>query len=130
MGRSIGQHSREDGADAQRSDTQLVRSAQTDRTAFAPLYDRYFDTVYRFCYFRLGNSQDAEDASSDVFTRALANLGRFRTDEGEDGFRCWLFAIARNIVTDYQRARTRHPSDSLDLGGEAMDTSPTPEEAS
>ena len=44
------------------------------RWAFAPLYARYFDPVYRYCYRRLGHPEAAADAAAQVFTKALAAL--------------------------------------------------------
>src|SRR5688500_16865044 len=92
------------------SDAVLVFHAQQDNDAFAPLYDRYFDSIFRFCFYRLGDWQEAEDAASDIFVRALANVARFRTDDEEQGFRSWLFTIARHVVTDCRRYHGRHPS--------------------
>ena len=111
------------------SDALLVTNAQLDRAAFTPLYDRYFATMFRFCYYRLGDWQEAEDAASEVFTRALANLSRFQSDQHLDGFRCWLFAIARHVVTDRHRDVARHPAHSLDHAAGIFDGAPTPEEA-
>jgi RNA polymerase sigma-70 factor (ECF subfamily) len=106
----------------------LVAAAQRDPAAFGPLYDRYVDAVVRFCYIRLDDWPEAEDAASEVFTNVLANLGRFRPREQEDGFRCWLFTIARHVVADRYRRRTRHPEQSLDAVSCISDRSPGPED--
>lgn len=82
------------------SDEALVLAAQVDRAAFAALYTRYVDLVYRFCYRRLGNRAAAEDATSKIFERALAALPRYKAGS----FRSWLFTIARNTVLDTYRA--------------------------
>src|SRR4051812_26148265 len=65
-----------------RDDEALVAAAQVDRAAFAPLYQRYADPVFRFCYRRLGDRALAEDATSRVFERVLAALSRYRQDKG------------------------------------------------
>jgi RNA polymerase sigma-70 factor (ECF subfamily) len=84
----------------------LVVRAKSDRAAFGLLYDRYVERVYGYCYRRLQTPEEAEDATSLVFTRALAALPRYR----EDGpsFAAWLFAIARNVVVDEVRSRREH----------------------
>ena len=110
-------------------DAVLIAHAQHDRLAFAPLYQRYFDPIFRFCYYRLGDWQEAEDAASDIFANAIANLTRFRAGDREDGFRCWLFTIARNGVSNRRRDRIRHPRQSLDAAAEMVDQAVTPEEA-
>ncbi len=55
------------------SDSALVAAARADRRAFAPLYNRYVDPVYRYCLRRLGDRAAAEDATSQVFSKGLAN---------------------------------------------------------
>jgi RNA polymerase sigma-70 factor (ECF subfamily) len=84
-------------------DARLVALAKTDPRAFAPLYARYFDPVYRYCYRRLGHAEAAADAAAQVFAKALAGLSSFREDA--PSFRSWLFAIAHNVITDELRAR-------------------------
>lgn len=87
-------------ANAER-DLQQVARAQRDPAAFEPLYDRYLDQIYAFCYRRLGSREPAEDATSQVFVRAIAALPGFQAIS----FRGWLFAIARNVVADARRER-------------------------
>jgi RNA polymerase sigma-70 factor, ECF subfamily len=81
------------------SDEALVALALSDRQAFGLLYDRYVGSVYRYCYGRLGDREDAEDATSLVFARALAALP---THHGSS-FRSWLFTIAHNVVLNARR---------------------------
>jgi RNA polymerase sigma-70 factor (ECF subfamily) len=84
----------------------LAVCAKSDRAAFGVLYDRYVERVYGYCHRRLPTPEEAEDATSQVFTRALAALPRYR----EDGpsFAAWLFAIAHNVVVDELRSRREH----------------------
>ena len=84
-------------------DAGLVALAKIDPRAFAPLYARYFDPVYRYCYRRLGHPEAAADAAAQVFAKALAALPRYREDA--PSFRSWLFAIAHNVIADDLRAR-------------------------
>jgi RNA polymerase sigma-70 factor (ECF subfamily) len=110
----------------------LVEQAQRDRRAFAPLYARYVDPVYRYCYRRLGSRHAAEDATSRVFTQALAGLPGFRGGS----FAGWLFAIAHNVVAnDRSRRRPEVPLHAAGTAGDnhyhldRADPAPTPEEA-
>ncbi len=99
-----------------------VARAKRDRQEFAPLYLHYFDRVYAYCYRRLGSADDAADATSLVFARAMVALPSCRPDT----FRSWLFAIAHNVLTDQFRAqRTDHSIDDA-LG--IPDRGPSPEE--
>ena len=81
------------------SDAALVAQAQHDRHAFGLLYDRYVELIFRYCLVRLRDHEDAEDATSLVFARALAALPTHRGSS----FRSWLFSIAHNVVVDAQR---------------------------
>jgi RNA polymerase sigma-70 factor (ECF subfamily) len=101
-----------------------ARAATNDRDAFALLYDRYVDAIYRYCYRRLSHREAAEDATSLVFTRALAAIPRF--DPAGGSFRSWLYVIAHNVVTD--RYRTAGRWQHLDGEVEITDPDPLPEE--
>ena len=111
------------------SEALIVARAQRDPAAFAPLYETYFDAVYRYCYHRLGTWEAAEDAASLIFTNALAALPRYRASGRDGSFRSWLFAIAHNVVANQHRQRVRRPVAALSDAIEVADTSPSPEEA-
>jgi RNA polymerase sigma-70 factor (ECF subfamily) len=106
----------------ERDDAILVVQAKRDRRAFAPLYRRYVDRVYRYCDRVLGDRELAEDATSLVFTKALAGLPRCR----DDAFRSWLFSIAHNVIVDAQRARVsaRPLAEAVEVADGALDRSP------
>src|SRR5687767_14154323 len=82
--------------EADLDEADLVASAKRDRAAFAALYRRYVEPVYRYCDRCLGNRDAAEDATSLIFTKALAALATCR----DDRFRSWLFTIAHNVIVD------------------------------
>lgn len=104
----------EDPGDA---DDAVVARARVDRRAFAPLYERYAERVFRFCWRRLESADAASDATAHVFTRALAGLDGYRGG-GELSFRAWLFAIAHHTVADAHRRRIDDP---LDAAAEVVD---------
>lgn len=54
---------------------------------------------------RLDNRDDAAEALSETFTRAIDKGSAFRGDAYS--FRAWLFSIARNVSTDQFRRRAR-----------------------
>jgi RNA polymerase sigma-70 factor (ECF subfamily) len=92
-------------------DVDLVRLAQASPHDFAALYLRYRDPVMNYCYYRLGDREESEDAASVIFIKALHHLPGFA--ERGNSFRTWLFRIAHNEIADRHRARARHPSRSL-----------------
>ncbi len=112
---SPGSLRRTDVADASDNDSELARVAQADPRAFTALYERYVSPIYAYCLIRLNDREAAEDATSEVFVKALAGLGGYRNGV----FAAWLFQIAHNVVVDAQRKR--HPQPLTDA-----DTLPAP----
>ena len=106
-----------------RDESVIIERARRDPAAFAPLYREYVGPVYRYCYRRLGTKELAEDATSQIFTRALHGLESFENRS----FRSWLFTIAYRVVVDVYRAR--RPDTSLEDAVDPSDPAPTPEEA-
>ncbi len=100
-------------------DARLLTAARGDPAQFAPLYERYFDRIYAYCRYRVGEP-DAEDVTSQVFIRALGGLAGYRGGS----VRAWLFRIAHNCVVDHQRARRPQFSldrDEIDLPAPGLD---------
>jgi len=96
--------------------------AAGDREAFARLYHRHVNPVYRYCHRRLGSREAAEDATALVFAKVLTALPTYR-----DGpFRSWLFTIAHNVVTD--QFRTVKPTMPIETAPDIVDSSPSPED--
>jgi RNA polymerase sigma-70 factor, ECF subfamily len=76
----------------------LVEAAQRDPARFAELYEVNFERVYAFIARRVGDRDEAEDLTSEVFHKALANLRRFEWRGAP--FVAWLLRIAANAITD------------------------------
>ncbi|MEV5746340.1 sigma-70 family RNA polymerase sigma factor [Actinoallomurus sp. NPDC052308] len=77
----------------------VLRARAGESEAFAALYDRYVDLVYRYVYYRVGAHPLAEDLTSETFLRALRRMSVF-TWQGKD-FGAWLVTIARNLILDH-----------------------------
>src|SRR5687768_3240345 len=88
----------------------IDRARSGDRAAFGELYDTHVDSVYRYLLYRVREPSDAEDLTSEVFTRAFANIHRYKW-QGKS-FLAWLYTIARNAVTD--RRRRDRPTVEID----------------
>jgi RNA polymerase sigma-70 factor (ECF subfamily) len=73
-------------------------------------YARYVVPIYRFLYSRLGNQEEAEDLTSEVFLKAVRQL-----EPQRDGpsVQAWLYQVARTTLADYWRRRSRVPQDPL-----------------
>ncbi len=80
------------------SDEQLLARARGDsgeeaREAASTLLDRYRERVYRWCYGRVRNHEQALDIAQEVLLGAYRGLHGF---DGRARFSSWLFSIARN----------------------------------
>lgn len=83
----------------------LVEAARKDPSRFAELYENHFERVYAYVIRRVGNRQEAEDITSEVFHQALEKIGSFEW-RGVP-FAAWLLRIAVNATTDRWRQRAR-----------------------
>lgn len=88
--------------DADIDEKVLVKKAGNgDADAFGNIYMRHLDAIYRYVYFRVEDSRDAEDLTEQVFLKAWEALPDYR-DVGYP-FKSWLYRIAHNVVIDYHR---------------------------
>ena len=81
-----------------------IRRAGADPAAFQPIYEEYFPRIYHYCLRRVSLVQEAEDLTSQIFTRALTNLRSYRGGS----FAAWLFRIAHNVVVNHLSRRRIH----------------------
>ena len=93
----------------------LIEAAQRDRARFADIYEEYFALVYAYVVRRVRDRSTAEDLTSDVFHKALANLPRFKWTGAP--FASWLFRIASNLIADRakRKAKTSATSEEIEL---------------
>ncbi|MGH2849434.1 MAG: RNA polymerase sigma factor, partial [Solirubrobacteraceae bacterium] len=74
--------------------------------AFATLYERYHQPLYRYCRSIVGNDADAQDALQSALAGAFAALGRGQ-HEAPLRLRPWLFRIAHNEAISQLRRRSQ-----------------------
>jgi RNA polymerase sigma-70 factor (ECF subfamily) len=84
----------------------LVTAAQAgDMAAFGQLFDRYYDVVFRYVLFRMGDRTFAEDVTQETFVRALRRIGSVSYQGRDIG--AWFVTIARNLIFDHVKS-SRH----------------------
>ena len=83
--------------------TLVQRAVGHDPEAFGKLYDVHVDRVYRHIYYRVGNEQDAEDLTQQVFLKAWQAIDRYK--EKTSPFIAWLMTISHNLVVDFYRTK-------------------------
>ncbi|MFQ5947696.1 MAG: RNA polymerase sigma factor [Acidimicrobiia bacterium] len=63
-------------------------------------------------YLRNRGGRDPEDLLGEVFAQVARNIAAFEGDE--QGFRSWVFTIARHRLIDERRYHSRRPVEPLD----------------
>src|SRR5437899_4149875 len=88
------------------SDQRLARLASRGSArAFALLYQRHHQALYRYCLAILRAPEDAQDALQSTFMNAFVAL---RASERDVAVRPWLFRIAHNEAVSILRRRRQH----------------------
>ena len=88
----------------------LAHARTGDEAAFACIFRDVQPALLR--YLRV-IAAEPEDVAGETWIQVVTGLRRFRG--GEQDFRAWLFAIARNRAADAGRSRHRRPSVPLDM---------------
>lgn len=95
------------------SESELISLAKKDQKYFGPLYDKYFEQIFRFVFKRLGGNEEvAGDVTQQTFIKAMANMDRYE-DRGLK-FSSWLYRIAQNEVSMYFRQLKKNYSVAVD----------------
>ncbi|MBC7813740.1 MAG: sigma-70 family RNA polymerase sigma factor [Burkholderiales bacterium] len=96
--------------------------------AFRALYRHYFPRVFAYVAYRVSTKQDAEDLTSDIFTKVVGSVERFEY-RGEGSFAAWVFRIAYNTVTEFYRGDGRYDTAVLGTLPEIASADLLPDEA-
>lgn len=100
------------GADAAviKSDRELVRRCRAgDSVAWEEIVRGFSRRVYNLAYRFTGRHEQAEDLTQEVFVRVYRSLDQYDPLAGD--LSNWLMRLARNLVIDDYRRRTRTPTD-------------------
>ena len=95
-----------------------------DPQVISAVYERYFQTVYRYIFYRVGDPTLAEDLTSEVFLRLLQAARSNRAPAVN--LKGWLLGTSAHAVNDHFRGSYRQPLANLYDGIE--DTAQQPAE--
>ena len=85
---------------------ELILQAQSNPQHFEPLYNKYFEPIFRFIYQRVETKDDASDITSQVFLKALLNLKQYLFRKVP--FSAWLYRIAINEISNFYSQSDRN----------------------
>lgn len=95
------------------SDAYYIQRVEAGETAcFACLVDKYSQSVYNLIAKVVGNKEDAEELTQDVFLKVFRKLSSFH---GDSRFSTWIYRIAYNKAISATRKRKPHFTSIDDL---------------
>ena len=78
----------------------MERIRKGEKLAWEILAERYYNEIFRYCWYRTGNESAAADCTQETFLHIIQGLDGYAD---ENRFRAWVFRIASNVCTDYFR---------------------------
>ena len=108
----------------------IEKYLQGDEQSLELLIGQYLKPIYSFVSRYVGNGQEAEDITQEVFVRVWRNLKKF---DQTKSFKTWIFSIAKNASLDFLKKKKAIPFSEFDTeeGGNLIidtlaDPSPLP----
>ncbi len=92
---------------------------------FQVFYQENLAPIYRYIYSKVGNREEAEDLTSQIFIKAIHSIDY---EHSSQSIQKWLFQIARTTIADYWRTYYRASISSLEELLDAGWEGPTKEE--
>jgi len=97
-----------------------VEKSLCDPQTFSLVFKEYFDTLYKFLYFKCGNGAQAEDLTQEAFSRLWKNCSQVAFDTAKG----YVFKTANNLllnIYEHQKVKLKfiqkpHKDRSLEDG--------------
>ncbi|MGL4336431.1 MAG: RNA polymerase sigma factor [Turicibacter sp.] len=70
-----------------------------------------YDAIYKYCYWKVGGSVDAQDITQEVFLSFLRNINTY-SDRGKP--RAFLYTIAKNLCINWNKKSKPHYLESIE----------------
>ncbi len=95
----------------------ISRSQAKDAEAFAALFEKYKNLVYRTAYLMLDDASEAEEALQEVFVLVYKSLEGF--DPSRGAFTTWLYRVTIHYCLNHRRKRriVAQPLEDTSLAG-------------
>lgn len=89
---------------------------QSTEDRFIEAYDQYADDIFRHCYFRLGDREQAKELMQDAFMKTWEYLAAGKKVKN---LRAFLYRTAHHLLIDLLRRRSKREESSLEALQEA-----------
>ncbi|MFM8962845.1 MAG: RNA polymerase sigma factor, partial [Sphingomonadales bacterium] len=93
---------------SQLSDSQLIKAyVSGNEEAFAVLLNRHQESIFKFIYNKIKDTDLANDLFQETFVKVIQKL-KLGAYQEEGKFLPWVMRIAHNLVIDYYRKQAKH----------------------
>ncbi len=83
----------------------------SEERRFTKAYDLYADSIFRHCYFRIGDRERGKELMQDAFLKTWEYIAK--GNEVED-MRAFLYRTANNLIVDQYRRRAKRTEESFE----------------
>lgn len=90
---------------------QVMGHTTMDVEEFRDFYQENFGLIYRYVYGKVGNREEAEDLTSQIFLKAIRHVDE---NHSPQSMRSWLFQVARTTIADHWRSHYAAGTSSLE----------------
>ncbi len=92
----------------------VIKTKLGSAESYGKIYDRYFQDIYTYIYFKTSHQETAEDIAAETFFKVWEYIKRGKLVKNA---RAFLYETARNLTADHHRKRKMM---SLDEVGERL----------
>jgi RNA polymerase sigma factor (sigma-70 family) len=89
--------------DSRETDAEVIERSLRSPDAFGEVFDRHWDSVYRYCRSRAGDA--GEDLAAETFRLAFDRRAGYETERPDA--RPWLLGVAGNLIRNHLRGCER-----------------------
>ncbi len=90
----------------------FLKIQNQDPDAYAQFYDLYVEKIYRFIFFKVNTTHDAQDLTSEVFLKLWQTIKGGKQIRNLNAF---IYMVARNTVIDFYRQKNREDLSTQDI---------------
>lgn len=83
------------------------------KTKFEAIYSKESDAIFRFCFVRVSDREQALDITQETFLRLWQSL---HTEKEITNMKAFLFTVARRLIIDWYRKKKSFSLDSMTIG--------------
>lgn len=90
----------------------LDKLKRSDESEFKKLVDMYSHQILNTCFYTLGNRNDAEDTTQDVFKAIYSGIQSFK---GDSKLKTWIYKITLNKCNEFIRKKRTHKRNGIQI---------------